>query len=657
MSAFNNLRKKLRRRRIEGMLLAGYAFAVTCALFLSLLHKPDVEGKPNLPISHAGMDSFDFNADILTPAFNDSVEDNPFDLVYTKVNNIKQLSAHNVVTAKLETLQNNKNLLLPLEAKPSHKEQYGEMSGIYQKERRVLMVEKGDTFIGLLTKLGMDTKSATEAYNVLRKVYDARNLKIGQHLELTATFDVRSHQLETLDKLVITPERGVKYTLSLNEYDKYVTTVEREKFEPDVKVISGTVNGAVINSLIGAGMPRRLAGEVINRMSYLVNFNSGIHKGDSFVVKYDVSKAANGDVIKIGNLLSAVFKTAKSTYKIYRFKDSYYNEKGETKKTGLDIKPLAARSARISSLFGYRRHPIYKTQKFHNGVDYAAPRGTAIFASGNGIVEMAQYVNGYGNYIKIRHNNEYETAYGHMQGYAKGIRKGVRVRKGQIIGYVGSTGQSTGPHLHFEILRKGQRINPLKSNVATGNDLTGRALSEFKNRMYQIDAMKEKIFKKEEAAPVLASVAAEQQKPTVSQAEQTEGIIDENNQVTADSKLAQKTKPELEENTSATKVEQSLIMLDTTNDDVKIQTENVLPQTVASEVMTVKTETAEKTTQQEFTDTTTENSVEAYKGKTIRPVNISAVTARHKYLGSTARLPAGIKLIKAPPRKPKYAGR
>lgn len=623
MPAFKSFRKKLRRRRIEGMLLAGYAFAVTCALFLSLLHKPISSDAPILPISHSGADSFDFNTDVLTPAFNDSVEDNPFDQIYDKVNNIKLLSSHEVVTSKFELSQNGKNVVMPLEAKPKVKEQYGELSGIYQKERRVLMVQKGDTFIGLLTKLGMDTKSATEAYNVLRKVYDARNLRIGQHIELTATFDVRSHQLETLDKLVITPERGVKYTLSVNEYDKYITTVEREKFEPDVKVISGTVNGAVINSLINAGMPRRLAGEVINRMSYLVNFNSSIRKGDSFTVKYDVSKAANGDVVKIGNLLSAMFKTSRGTYKIYRFKDGYYNEKGETKKTGLDIKPLAMRGARISSLFGYRRHPIYKTQKFHSGVDYAAPKGTAIYASGNGVVETAQYVNGYGNYVKIRHNSEYETAYGHMQGYAKGIRKGVRVRKGQVIGYVGSTGQSTGPHLHFEILRKGQRINPLKSNVATGNDLGGSALAEFKNRMRQIDAMKEKIFKKEEPAPVLASVAAEQEK-----------AVEQENTPTNPSEESNK--------------EKTPAVIEQKKESAEEKTADKSPETEPKAAETAETP--------EVPD-----ALKNYKGKIYRPMTVSAAEARKKNLtespSQTQKLPAGVKPIKVPTKKPKYARR
>lgn len=639
MPAFKNFRRKLRRRRIETFLLAGYAFAVTCALFLSLLNKPFSEA-PKLPITHVSADSYDFSGDILTPAFNDSVGDNPFDTVYTEVNNIKLLSANEVVRSKFEITQNDKNVVMPIDAKPKYESNSSELSGIYQKERRVLMVERGDTFIGLLTKLGMNTKSATEAYNVLRKVYDARKLQVGQHIELTATFEVRSHQLEMLDKLTITPERGVKYILSVNEYDKYVATVEREKFQPDVRVVNGTINGPVLNSLISEGVNRRVANEVINRMSHMINFRTDVHKGDTYNVKYEVSKAANGDVVKIGNLLSASFKTAKRTYKIYRFKDNYYNEKGETKKTGLDIKPLSMRNARVSSLFGYRRHPIYKTMKFHSGVDYAAPKGVAIYASGPGVVEMAQYVNGYGNYVKIRHNSEYETAYGHMQGFARGIRKGVRVRRGQVIGYVGSTGQSTGPHLHFEILRKGQRINPLKSNVATGNDLGGSQLTEFKHRMNQIDAMKEKVFKKEESAPMLASVAqAEKEKAE------------------AEAQAAAEQGKEAEEQTSSAAEQHKEVAAESTEQQKNTVAEapkNDTSEQVKEETTTAGDKPAENAEAAEITEAEKQIN-DNYKGKRYMPPSISAVAARKKHWATAGKKTQ--KAVKTPVRKPRYVKR
>ena len=636
MPAFNSLRKKLRRRRIETMLLAGYAFAITCALLLSLINK-GVSDKPKLPIYHNTEDNYDLNSDILVPAFSDSAQDNPFELVYLQVNDMELLSDSDVITQRLEAAQTEKNIVMPVAAKPRYVKDYGEISGIYQKERRVLVVKSGDTFIGMLTKLGMDNKNATEAYNVFRKVFDARNLKVGQYMELTATFDIQSRQLEALDTLVIQPERGSKYILRMNEYDKYEAKAIHEKFARDIKVVKGNVNGSVSASLVNAGVPQRLATEIINRMSHKINFRTDVHKGDSFSVKYEVSKASNGDVVRVGGLLFASFTIGNRSYKIYRFKDNFYDERGQAKKTGLDIKPLAMRNARISSLFGYRRHPIYKTTKFHSGVDYAAPKGTAIFASGNGTVEMARYVNGYGNFVKIRHNSEYETAYGHMQRFASGIRPGIRVKKGQVIGYVGSTGRSTGPHLHFEILRHGQRINPLKAKVATGNDLYGGQLAEFKRRVKQIDASAEQIgktpeTKKEEkvlghTAEILAGKIQEQQDNN-EESEQTSSENKEDKKITAS------------------------VGSQAEKEDVKAKKE---VKQVAKEV---KQETPEdnKATEVAQTSNEKEEKVEleqsTYKGKIIYPPKRSSEKLRQSKLSTNSKASNKVRI---PARKPKYA--
>lgn len=514
MPEFKDLRKKVRRRRIETMLLAGYAVAVTCALFISLLNQNMASVTSKTEVT----DNYDFGSDILTPAFIDSADNNPFEQVYDDIQNIKLISDLPQISQKFVLAQNDeKEVIMPGTPRPKSRLQYGSMEGIYQKERHIMMVESGDTFIGLLNRLGMASKDATEAYNTLRKVFDARNLRVGQYFILTGTFNVQNHELETLDTLVIEPERGTRYTLYTNEYDKFETKVEQEKFARDIRVVRGEVKGSVSASLAKAGVPSKYRGEVINIFGHMLNFGRDIHSGDTFELKYEVNKDSFGDVVKNGNLLYASFSTKNRQYKLYRYQNVFYNEKGETKKTGLDKKPLAARNARISSLFGYRRHPILKTQKFHSGVDYAAPRGTAIYASGNGRVEMARYVNGYGNYVKIRHNSEYETAYGHMQRFASGIRPGVSVRKGQIIGYVGSTGRSTGPHLHFEILRHGQRINPLKAAVATGNDLGGRQLADFRRLKAQVDASQEKIAKKEHKPLVIAKTEPPALKMTVAQ--------------------------------------------------------------------------------------------------------------------------------------------
>lgn len=492
MPEFTNLRKKVRRRRIETILLAGYAVAVTCALFVSMLNK----GETPVREHQFADESYDFNGnDVMTPAFNDT-QDNPFNILYAQVNNIRLLSDDETLSAKYKLSQNGQTgVVMPIQSKPKVFAQTGSFEGIYQKERRVIVVAPGDNFIGILTNLGMETQSATNAYNTLKKVYDARKLKAGQHIELTATFDVQSKALEALDTLVIEPVRGTKYILQINEYDQFEAKVEQEKFAYEIKDVKGTVSGNVSAALNKAGLPYKLCGKVTQMFGHVIDFRRDVKKGDSFNVKYEINKTASGEVVSVGDVIFASFTLGKQTYKLYRYKArdgsvDYYDEKGGAKKTGLDKKPLAMRNARISSLFGYRRHPIYKTSKFHSGVDYAAPKGTAIYASGAGTIEMARYVNGYGNFIKIRHNSEYQTAYGHMHKFAAGMRPGIRVKKGQIIGYVGSTGRSTGPHLHFEILRKGQRIDPLKAKVATGNDLTGRQLAEFKRVVKQVDSIK-----------------------------------------------------------------------------------------------------------------------------------------------------------------------
>ena len=487
MAEFKRLRKKLRRRRIEMLLLIGYATAITCALFVSLLNKQaPLEEKQIV----AAEEDYDFSSDFMTPAFNDAVKNNPFDELFADINNINLLSNSDIINDKLYASDTNQdNILLPPPAKPKYVK---ELEGIYQKERRVVMINKGDNFIGILSNLGMDYQSATNAYNTLKKVFDARKLQVGQHFEIVATYDVHTRDLESLDYLMIEPVRGTRYILERNEYDQFEAKVEQEEFAYEIRNVSGTVGGGVINSLNSAGLPFKLANKIPPLFSHVINFSRDIKKGDSFEIKYEVHKDSNDEIVKIGDILYAKFHVGNRDFKLYRYKGrdgniAYYDQNGGAKKKGLDKKPLAMRNARVSSLFGYRRHPVYKDRRFHGGVDYAAPSGTAIYASGAGTIEMARYVNGYGNYIKIRHNSEYETAYGHMSRFASGMRPGVRVKQGQIIGYVGSTGRSTGPHLHFEILRKGQRIDPLKAKVATGNDLTGSQLAEFKRIVKTID--------------------------------------------------------------------------------------------------------------------------------------------------------------------------
>ena len=302
MPGFTNLRKKVRRRRIETILLAGYAVAVTCALFVSMLNKNESRTTAERQFVD---ENYDFNNDVMTPAFND-VKDNPFDILYAQVNNLKLLSNDEVITSKYMLRQNGQaGVVMPIQPKPKNYEQAGSFEGIYQKERRVIVVAPGDNFIGILTNLGMETKSATNAYTTLKKVYDARKLKAGQHIELTATFDVQSKSLEALDTLVIEPVRGTRYILQINEYDQFEARVEQEKFAYEIKDIKGTVSGNVSASLNKSGVPYKLCGQIIQMFSHMIDFRRDVKHGDTFNVKYEVNKAANGDIVSVGEVIFA----------------------------------------------------------------------------------------------------------------------------------------------------------------------------------------------------------------------------------------------------------------------------------------------------------------------------------------------------------------
>jgi len=359
----------------------------------------------------------------------------------------------------------------------------------------VLVVEKGDNFIGILQKLGMEYAEAHQAANSLKEAgFDVRSLQAGQKINITKTVDVPFGELLSVDKIVIAPNASAKYTVTRNEDEKYVTEVEELELTEEKKAAVGVINSSLAVAMKNAGVPQSIIGNFINIFAYKIDFRSDIKQGDTFKVLYDRKTAPDGRVVKNGSIIYAELNLGKKNkVALYRFKDSagnidYYNEKGLVLKRTLDRKPLEFRSARISSRFGWRRHPILKQRILHSGVDYAAPTGSRIYASGDGVVQRAQWAGGYGRYIVIRHNSEYSTGYAHMSGFARGVKPGVRVKQGQVIGYVGSTGRSTGPHLHFEVIKNGKKVDPLKIKAATGTNLVGKDLKRFKAEMAKIVA-------------------------------------------------------------------------------------------------------------------------------------------------------------------------
>ena len=230
--------------------------------------------------------------------------------------------------------------------------------------------------------------------------------------------------------------------------------------------------------------------ELIRAYSWDVDFQRDIRSGDTFQVMYERVYDEHGNHVHSGNIRFAQLTLSGKRHPIYRYRskdgdDDYFDERGQSARKALMRTPIDG--ARLSSGFGRRRHPILGYNKMHRGVDFAAPRGTSIYAAGNGTIIKAGRNGAYGIYIRIRHNNRYSTAYGHMKGLARSARRGKRVTQGQIIGYVGTTGRSTGPHLHYEILSNGRRTNPMKIKMPSGRKLKGGALAAFQAARASID--------------------------------------------------------------------------------------------------------------------------------------------------------------------------
>ncbi len=469
---FDKLKKKAVKIRNQRVLLMVYAVAVTAALLISMYNnsavKASVHGDYELakiaPEEFSEYDSAESMDDDLKFAEAQNDDDNEDTVVFQDEQSEPQ---------NMQSLLNAPNLMT---------------------NEDVVTIAKGDSFIGVLTAMGLDYAKANAIYLELKKIYDARNIRIGQEIHITSTIDSKYNELSSIDKIVIEPSAGTRYIVEKVGDDDYKSRIEKDDLTTEIKGIRGVVNGNLSSAMKNAGVPNNIIGNFINIFAFSLDFSRDMRAGDTFEVRYEEQRAPNGTLVKTGDILYAALELRNDKFELYRFEDKngnvdYYNEKGLALKKSLDKKPMEFKKARISSRFGRRFHPILKTYKTHDGVDYAAPTGTKVYASADGVVTMSKWYGGYGNYVKIRHNSEYSTAYGHLKSFAKGIRPGVRVKQGQVIAYVGNTGRSTGPHLHFEVIKNGRKVDPLKIKAATGENLKGNKLAEFKKVVAQIKAI------------------------------------------------------------------------------------------------------------------------------------------------------------------------
>ena len=353
-------------------------------------------------------------------------------------------------------------------------------------------IVRGDTLSAVLKRMGVTNEEAALAIKALRKVYDPRSLRKGDTVRLSLTSDASNDSAGRLLGLQIAEDFDRIAGVALSLEGKFEAFEIVKSLDKSHGRGNGSINSSLFEDGVKGGVPAGVMVNFIRLFSFDIDFQRDIQSGDKFDVLFDQFIDYDGSVVGSGDILYASLTTGKRTLSLYRYEFSdgranYFNDKGRSNRKALLRTPIDG--ARISSGFGRRKHPILGYSKMHAGVDFAAPSGTPIRAAGDGVIRRAGWNGGYGRYVRIRHNSIYQTAYAHMRRIAKGIKAGVRVQQGQIIGYVGSSGRSTGPHLHYEILKQGRQVNPRKVKFQSAEVLASDDLAKFKKSRERISQL------------------------------------------------------------------------------------------------------------------------------------------------------------------------
>ncbi|OWJ65663.1 M23 family metallopeptidase [Inquilinus limosus] len=353
-------------------------------------------------------------------------------------------------------------------------------------ERRIVEVESGDTLMGLLVQAGAGDDEAHAAASALDGLYDPTRLRIGQ--PVTVTFD-HSGGERVLKAVSLMPEVDRTVTARRAPDGGFRSSETERVLESRPVGVEGEIESSLYADATAAGVPDAVVLSLLKTWAYSVDFQRDLQPGDRFAVLFSQDHTPDGGVVRLGPVEMARLDLGDKTLTMYRFEGrdgtvDYYDRDGASVQRLLLRTPVDG--ARLTSRFGARRHPVLGYTRMHRGVDFGAPSGTPIYAAGDGTVEMIGPQRGFGRYIRLRHNNRLSTAYAHMSRFAR-LKKGSRVKQGEVIGYVGSSGMATGPHLHYEVLVAGAQVNPLSVDLPTGTTLAGRDRAEFKRRVEAID--------------------------------------------------------------------------------------------------------------------------------------------------------------------------
>ena len=354
-------------------------------------------------------------------------------------------------------------------------------------------VNQGDTYESIINSIDIPNLEKKLFLKTVIKNKSVKILKLNQKIHFI--IDRRNNTKILNFTIEINKKKNIYFERDENK--NYFTSKIIEKNL--IKALTFK-EGIITNSLYGAALQQGIKPNVIIEFARLygftIDFQRDIWKNDSFQIIFEEFKNEDGSVVETGNIIYANLNTKNTDLQLYKFeyendKIDYFDENGKSVKKTLMKTPI--NGARLSSSFGKRKHPILGFTKMHTGTDFAAPKGTPIMASGDGIIIKSAWCGGGGNCVKIKHNSTYQTVYAHMSKFGRGIKKGVRVKQGQIIGYVGSTGLSTGPHLHYEVIENGRKINSQKMKLPSGKILKGKLRNKFEVNKIKIDVLKSEL--------------------------------------------------------------------------------------------------------------------------------------------------------------------
>ena len=349
-------------------------------------------------------------------------------------------------------------------------------------------IKSGETFDKILESYSIEKSEIIKIKNSLNKKVNLNKLNTKQIIQFS--LDKTNNKIEEFTYQISNTQKiYLKRNINEDSFNKEIVSIKLEK-----KIVYK--ENLIIQSLYKAATDQQIPANTIIEFAgiygFQVDFQRDIRKNDKFQIMYEIFLNEKNEIIETGEILYANLKLSGLDNNLYFFdnkgSEGHYDKNGKSVKKALMKTPI--NGARLSSPFGMRKHPIDGYNKMHKGTDFAAPMGTPIMASGDGVIKKAGWCGGGGNCVKIKHNSTYQTVYAHMSKFARGIKPGVRVKQGQTIGYVGSTGKSTGPHLHYEVIVNGKKVNSQKLKLPSGKILKGKERKLFETKKIKLDVLK-----------------------------------------------------------------------------------------------------------------------------------------------------------------------